>query len=243
MISYRLTPWDTKAFGFSTAELTFTANQDRKALVEKYMQLERELVRSDIRFIYTRIDGQDFKLRKNLQELGFYFAESSLEIAKTKIQKFTKLRLPGIHYLDATPVDIPTIKLIARDVFNYSRFHEDPTIDVSLARARYFNWIDDLMHQQATFKAAYFGKALIGFNIQKEDSENKTANLILAGCDDGQQVFVLSLWNEIIEYNKTLGMQKIATLISAANIGMYNVYAHFGFKVEKTLFGFHKWIK
>lgn len=242
MISYRPTPWDTRAFGFKTAELTFETNQDQKSLTERYLQLENELLQNEIRFIYTRIDGQDFELRKNLQELGFYFAESSLEIAMTKVQKFTKLRLPPLQYLDATKEDIPTIKLIARDTFNYSRFHEDATIDKSLARSRYFNWIDDLVHQKASFKVAYSGKVLIGFNIQKEDSENRTANLVLAGCDDGQQVFVLSLWNEIIEHNKAQGIQKIETLISTSNIGMYNVYAHFGFKVEKTLFGFHKWI-
>lgn len=243
MIDYRLTPWDARAFGFNTAEITaINIDGNIQNLEKELIEVESKLKEENVKFLYTRIDAQDFTLKKALQDLGYYFAESSLYISKNKIKKFEKEKLPKISYQPYSATDIASIKEISQNSFDYSRFHEDPNIDQSLAYNRYYNWIDDLVAQKANIFVAKVGESIIGFNIQKENEDKSESDLILAGCKRGMEIYVMSLWNEIIEANKDLGVRKIKTVISASNIGVFNVYNHFGFKVDKTLFGFHKWL-
>lgn len=242
MIDYIHTPWDTRAFGFKTAELQINSAINGKEFNTLYLDLEKQLKEDDIKFVYTRIDAQNFSLRKAIQEQGFYFAESSLAIVRNKVQKFEKEKFPSINYLAAMDSDVGIIKEIARSSFHYSRFHEDPQLKLERSRDRYFNWVDDLVKQNATIKVAKVGNNLVGFNIQKEDHSKQESSLILAGCADGKQLYTMSLWNEIIHDNKNMGMKKIKTLISSSNINMFNLYAHFDFKVSDTYFGFHKFL-
>lgn len=240
MIEYRLTPWDTKTFGFKTAEITTI--QFSENFSQELKTIEEELKQKEVKFVYTRIDGQDFQLKKILQDFDYYFAESSLTLFKNKLQSFEKQKQPKIKLETFKSSDIDSIKNMARDSFNFGRFHEDANIDSKLSKARYYNWIDDLLSQKATIQTAKLGDKLVGFNIQKEDIVQLETNITLTGCGKGFELYVLSLWNEILEYNKIQGIRKVRTLISTANIGVLNVYSYFGFKVEKTLFGFHKWL-
>lgn len=238
MIRYRLTPWDAKNFGITTAELFFEPPFDN--FEQEYIKIENDLKLENAKFIYTRISGEYFELRKMLNELGFYFAESSLTISKSKIQNFEKHKLPQIRYEEAKETDYERVKTIARDSFDYSRFHEDVNISMNLSRERYFNWIEDLINQRARILIGKLGSRTVGFNIQKETSENSESQLILAGVEKGQEIYAASLWNEILFHNRHLGIRKVRAMISASNVGVLNLYMHFGFKVESTLFGFHK---
>ena len=102
--------------------------------------------------------------------------------------------------------------------------------------------IDDLIKQNADIKVAKKGNRIIGFSIQTNSTEESKSQLILAGCSLGDEIFVKSLWNEILLYNKSLGFSRIETMISGSNIGVMNVYNYFNFTTQKTLFGFHKFI-
>ncbi len=240
MIRYRLTPWDTKVFEFKTAEITTFQGEEISNIEKEYALIEKELREQEVKFVYTRIDANDFKLKNFIQKSGFYFSDCSLKILRTKINKFVKEKLPTLSLELIKDEDISEVKEIATNSFNYSRFHEDYNIPDNLCRKRYSNWIDDLLIQNVDFLVAKVGNKIVGFNAQR--TENKQVELILAGCNSGSEVYVLSLWNEILEYNKNKGINRISTLISAANKGMANVYSHFDFRINDTLLGFHKFL-
>jgi hypothetical protein len=239
-IEYLLTPWDTKSLGFNTAEININGYTEFQNFKEDYSIFENELVKCNVKFIYTRVSNLDKHLRNFLQKAGFYFVETSIELNLNKLSNFERRKLPKIEYKIAAKDDLAFIKNIARDSFNFGRFHEDVNISITKSRLRYFNWIDDLVKQNAEIYVAKIGGSIIGFNIQKSDYSKKTTTLVLAGCKQGAEIFSMSLWNEIIDENKTKGINQISALISASNIGVFNLYLNFNFIVKNTYFGFHK---
>lgn len=238
MISYRLTPWDEKSLRMKTAELT--VDKELVNFEEEFLSLEKKLKEEGVQFIYTRISSENFALRNAIQQAGFYFAECSQTVERNKIHKFEKERFPSLAFELLEEKRLSEIKELAKKSFDFSRFHEDVKIPIEFSRERYFNWIDDLVSQNATIHQATVGDKLVGISIQKEDMDKKQSDLILAGCAKGNELYVMSLWNEILQYNKEQGIRKMKTLISASNVGVVNVYAHFGFKFKQTLLGFHK---
>lgn len=245
-ISYRLTPWDEVSLEMKTAEISLkdTFENSYSEVEEKLITVQKNLLDEGVEFCYTRVSSSDFKLRKLLQENGFYFAEVSQTISKNKIQKFDPIKLPKLKLKEANiDTDLTLIQDIAKDSFDFSRFHEDYNIPKEKSSFRYQNWISDLFRQNVIIHTALVGKKVVGLNIQKIDKNNNTADLILCGCKKGAELYVTSLWNEILKFNKEEGINKISTLISASNVNMANVYSFFGFKINETLFGFHKKLK
>ena len=239
-INYLLTPWDEKSLGFKTAEVTINNFSDFNKFELYYYDLETKLLELGVEFIYTRVCSSDLLLRDYIQKLGFYYAETSIELNLNNLNNLKLRKLPKISYKLAEREDISTIKNIAKDSFNYGRFHEDVNISISKSKLRYYNWIDDLILQKAEIYVAKVGDNIVGFNIQKSDYIEKETKLILAGCRVGAEIFTLSLWNEILNSNKYNEMNKISALISASNIGVFNIYLNYNFKVKNTYFGFHK---
>jgi hypothetical protein len=240
MINYRLTPWDTKSLNLKTLEITEIQFNTIDEFTEEYSNFENNIIKDGVQFVYTRINAQNFELRRVIQNLGFYFAESSMEVSLSKLEKFQERKLPKIDFHLPNLDEIEQIRSIAYESFDFSRFHEDFSINGISARERYSNWILDLAENNLDFLVSKIGNQVIGFNIQKTNFESKSATLILAGCKRGAELFVMPLWNQILLHNKNIGISKVTTLISSANIGVANVYFQFGFKVNKTLFGFHK---
>lgn len=240
-IDYRLTPWDEKSIGLKTAEIIINKISDYENFEKTYYSIESDLINLGVEFIYTRINCNDVKLRFAIQDCGFYYAESSIEVVNNYVKKFQKNKLPKISYEKATDnYEYDVVKKIASESFNYGRFHEDINVPFSKAQIRYYNWIDDLIKQKAEIYVAKVGDTIVGFNIQKTNySENSTV-LVLAGCNTGAEIFASSLWNEIISHNKSNSINKISALISASNLGVFNLYINFGFKIKNTFFGFHK---
>ena len=239
-VNYILTPWDEKSLGYKTAEILINEYSDYENFNYYFNKTEKDLINVGVEFIYTRISSTDLNLRNFIQKVGFYFVETSLELNLNNVSKYKKKIFPKIIYQIADENDLESIKNIASDSFNYGRFHEDKNIPFNKSQLRYYNWIDDLVEQGAEIYVAKVGKNIVGFNIQKLDYTNKISTLILAGCKVGAEIFSMSLWNEIIESNRVKGINKISALISSSNLGVFNIYLNYNFKVKNTYFGFHK---
>jgi len=239
-IDYFLTPWDAKSLDLKTAEIKINTYSNLDDFKIEYNSIEKKLIKANVQFVYTRINSFDMPLRDFLQKSGFYFVETSLELSLNKFHNFERRKLPKIEYKLAVEEDLSFIKAIARDSFNFGRFHEDVNISITKSRLRYFYWIDDLVNQNAEIYVAKVGKNIVGFNIQKTDLSRKVVTLTLAGCKIGAEIFSMSLWNEIIYENRIKGLNQIDALISASNIGVFNLYNRFNFALKNTYLGFHK---
>lgn len=241
LIEYRNTPWDTLAFGFMTNEIINIKYSDPDQLKELMILYEEMVSSQGIKLSYCRINAQDQYLKLNLQQSGYYYAETSILLSKTDVQKenFGKFFKKNLNFTTPqTEEDFNQIKIIASNAFHYSRFHEDPNIHQEKAKIRYFNWIDDLRLQNKEFVIYKTDKTIHSFLVFSINNQEVT--LWIGGSDEGKGFLTPLFWASFFTVLQHRGIKKIGGIISAANIPMFNTYIKLSFKVEKMLIGFHR---
>lgn len=239
-LNYRPTPWDSRVFGAPTFEITdFTAEDFYKAS-ELLRNFEGEIQQQKPAIIYCRVPYDALHLRKALTVAGYLNAETSLEIEKNDVQKFEfpAWARSDISLEPAQESDYESIRLLASEQFHYSRFHDDPFIDISIARKRYYNWIDDLIKQN---KEIWIYRSKDGLHAMHIQSVNGSrADWVLTGASAAKAGLAFPLWATAFKQMQRRGVEHIHTLISAGNKGVANLYVYFQFRVKQTVLGYHK---
>ena len=238
-LEFRETPWDTRSFGISTREILDVEYANEAELVELIDEFEKSLPPESL--VYFRRDSNDLTVKKVMLSKGYYIAECACLM---KLARFKKVDF-GKIYKNDLPLDtefdekdIKDLQQIARESFHYSRFHEDPFIDLEKAKKRYENWILDLVEQGKKLFLYRSGGEIISF-LFYEIVDNK-ANLILGGSKDGYGMMTLYFFSTILTRFQKEGIKKIEVMISASNIGILNTYITFGFTDQMTFFDYHK---
>ena len=241
-IEFRDTPWDMRSLGLSAIEVLNFQYATETGLAELFELLDEYCGAHHVDLAYLRIAATDKLAKKMLNRSGYEFIETSIKVVNPNIQKTSfEIKIPPrfeLHPLVAD--DIPQIVEIARDAFNFSRFHEDYNIGEVAARQRYAGWIGDLVAQHKNFLVYKAGGEVKSFLVYDEIAE-KTISLILAGSEKSQGYLSPFFWSSFLAKLKGAGERRIEAVISAANISVINLYTQFGFKVEMTYFGFHKY--
>ena len=247
-LKWDFTPWDERAFGFKTAEIISFQVSDDDKFIPLIKSLDEWASKESIRFMYTRVGAAEKKLRAQLLQSGFYAAETSFKISKKLPQipyaNIDKRRL----FLEKITKDdkrVEIIQSIAENEFHFSRFHDDPFIEERKCRQRYRNWIGDLVNQniELFLVLCKHKKNVVGFHAQRINEDKKHAELILTGTTGQASMMSVFLWQCALDQLIDRGISSCDTLISAANIGVINLYNHLAFKYEKCLIGYHKWYK
>ncbi|MDC7807950.1 hypothetical protein PQS31_14140 [Luteimonas sp BLCC-B24] len=236
----RLTPWDERALGFVTAEVThFEAElaQDAAALLAGLEQWASALA---VRYLFGRVDANDQLLRAALAAGDFRFVETSLTVSRSSAHTLPAVpqgMRPSLR--PAVADDIPTLRRIAQDDFHHGRFLEDPAIDTRAARARTANWVEDLVAGGLAYTAESRGR-IIGFHAERVHAAERCAELLLTGVAAPYAMLAVPLWVTALEALGARDIQSCTTLVSAANTGILNLYARLGFQFNSSLTGFRK---
>ena len=241
-LEFRGTPWDKRSLGLNALEVMNIRCADEARLARLFIDLDEYCTEQHIELAYLRIDATDKLAKKVLNHSGFEFIETSLKVVNPNIRKcdFEKKVPARFELHPATREDIPQIVGIARDAFNFSRFHEDYNIGETAARQRYADWIGDLQTQQKKFLVYRAGGAVRSILVYDE-IEGGAISLILAGSEKSQGYLSPFFWSSFLAKLKDDGAKRIEAVISAANVPVINLYTQFGFVVEKSYFGFHKY--
>jgi hypothetical protein len=241
LLEFRATPWDTRAFGFSTSEILDIQYTDRALLNELLRSYASQVQTQGVKFSYCRINAQDYDLKLALQYAGYYYAETSLFVTKTDVHKedFGKIFKNNLKIsAPQSEEDYEQIKMMAQNAFHYSRFHEDPNISPEKAQLRYFNWIDDLRLQKKEFLIYKTGNTInsfITFSVEKE-----SVTLFVGGSDEGKGFLTPFFWSTFLTELQHRGVKRVGGIMSAANIPMLNMYSKLAFRVDEVLLGFHR---
>ncbi|QIL21507.1 hypothetical protein [Thermomonas sp. HDW16] len=241
-LTARLTPWDERALGFATAEIT-SFNADEAAVALDLLQ-QAEFWAADlrVRYLFGRIDANLPLLRRALLQAGHRFVETSLSISRSGMGNLPAVprgMLPTLR--PATAADIPQLRQIAHDDFVHGRFLEDPEIDGARARMRTANWIEDLVGTGLAYAAESRGR-VIGFHAERIRSGGHHAELLLTGTAAPYAMLAMPLWATALESLAARDIRLCTTLVSAANTGILNLYARLGFQFNSTLAGFRKFL-
>lgn len=235
------TPWDAKSLGVDTFEISLPSincsNIDgvKKSLIE-ITNIDNPAI------FYTRISANSILQKKILMSTGFLNCETQLHVVKNNLKNFASpkelgsRRLPIQH---ATEQDYAEVVQKSSEVFNYSRFHEDPYIDTDRANFRMKIWTEDLKIQKVPLIVSRnkVGE-LDSFIFYKKNDAN--IELILGGSMPGKGMMTPLFWASFIEYFKGIGIKSIETKISASNMVIANVYLFFNFQIKAVNFDFHK---
>lgn len=241
-LDFRATPWDMRSLGLNAIEVMNLRYHDVSGLDSLLDELLHYCSLNTIDLAYLRVDSADFPAKAALQDAGFKFIETSLKVANPKVQKFDFGKIIPSRFCLRSPLEseFPQIRQIAHDAFDFSRFHEDYNISKEAARRRYADWIDDMFAQGKNFLVYEAGGAIKSFLVYDCTAEG-TYNLLLAGSERSQGYLSPFFWSSFLTQLKAENAKRIETVVSAANIPVINLYAQFGFCVEQSLFGFHKY--
>jgi hypothetical protein len=240
-LEYRKTPWDTRALGFPTNEILSINYSDSLHINQLLRQFSEISQDAGIRFSYCRINSSDIALKNALQKSGYYYAETSALISKHDIHRedFGAIfRNDLVLSIPQTDIEFQQLRLIAQNAFQYSRFHEDPNIELELAKKRYYHWIDDLRAQKCSFLTYSTDGVIHAFFAYTLN--NNSATLLLGGSDTGKGFLSPSFWSSCLTDLKNQDIKHASGIISVANIGIFNIYSRFNFTVEKVMLGFHR---
>lgn len=241
-LAARLTPWDERALGFVTAELTamdVTSIADAGSLLE---ELEQWCASKSVRYLFGRIDASRSVSKAALLQRGYQLVETSLTVSRSGFAGLPTVprgMRPTLRL--ATPTDITELRRIAANDFAHGRFLEDPAIDPERAAERTANWIEDLVNGGLAHVAESRGRT-IGFHAERLNMEKRSAELLLTGVTAPYAMLALPLWITALDALAARDIQQCTTLVSAANTGVLNLYARLGFHFNNTLFGFRKFL-
>lgn len=238
VMHFRPTPWDTRLFGFNTSEIMEIRYRDGDALSELLQRYDEYNSRQSVKFTYMRIDANDRLLKRKLQDSGFYYAETSICVTKKDLPTYENPYHISIPLAAPVDEDFPQMREIAKNDFFYGRFHEDPHVDIAKARERYMNIIDDQRELKRDFLVYKRDGEVVGFHIQSVSES--TSAMILTGTRKERSLVSYYFWASILKNLKERGIREASTVISVANVPIVNLYSFFGFRIEKTLVGFHK---
>lgn len=236
------TPWDREVFQRDTYELEFLAQSDCTPESISSTLLKITDVQKPSLF-YGRVEANSMIHKRALLDAGFFTCETQLEIRRGGISRFIcphelgSKRLPIAH---GDFKDYDEIITIASDVFNYSRFHEDPYIDPVMCRLRMARWAAAMREQDTPLIVSRNRAGNLDAFLFYQEIGIDSIELILGGSLPGKGVLTPFFWASFFEFFRDKGINIVSTKISAANIVILNIYTLFGFKVSRVLLDFHK---
>lgn len=241
-LNARLTPWDERALGFATAEITRIEASSTAAALDLLLQAQGWANEHRVRYLFGRVAANHRLLRAALLLADFQFVETSLAISRSGVGGLPVVprgMQPTLR--PATAADIPLLRRIAHDDFGHGRFLEDPAIDEAHARLRTANWIEDLVHAGLAYAAESRGR-VIGFHAERLYPGEQCAELLLTGAAAPYAMLATPLWITALESLAARNIRHCTTLVSAANTGILNLYARLGFQFNSPLAGFRKFL-
>lgn len=241
-ITFRETPWDKKIFGLKTYEIL---DMKLESFCE-FEDLQREfLLQTNADFVNGRFCATDLTIKKALLLNEFQVMESSLQIYLPSLKRYNppmmfKSKILSLELFNSQ--DLEDLKSLAAESFHFSRFHENPFFKKDLADKRVSSWVEDLVHQGKTIWVFKDKKKIVAFIAF--DLVDDQINLILGGCRQNFGLYAPYFWNSFLLKMRDEGVgKKVFTVVSAANVGVLNIYFNMGFRVKKSFLDYQKIIR
>lgn len=237
------TPWDARAFGRPTQDLVACAlaaeNDGPPHLdAELFSCLEERCADGGIALVTARIDADRRHAIGRFQAAGFRQVETVYRLALPNLSRFSPPpRLRTLALREARPADAPALIAQAAGTFRYGRFAEDPAIPEAVNRDRQIDWMEGLLAGGSRVLVADLAGEPAAFMAVTVDGDG--AQLVLGGTRPTAAALALPLWSSVLQLLRAEGVRRVSATISAANLGVVNLYASLGFRFEQVLAGLH----
>jgi hypothetical protein len=231
--SIALLPWDEAIFGFPVADFRIGAAppdvRDLPAFREALLRFCRQ-TRCDL--ISARVTATAPPLVSLLLKAGFIYVDFCL---LTTLSKLTPESLPKSRFAvrPAQSRDHEAIYQISASAFQFGRYHSDPYFPRELANRRYVQWMRNALEssdpEDLTFVLASPERV---FGFMHVVIRCRDAGLRLGAVVPGSSLGHF-LYSETLRAVSGLGAMSASTSVSAANVGVLNIYSALGFRFSR----------
>ncbi|MCE9577002.1 MAG: hypothetical protein K8W52_27900 [Deltaproteobacteria bacterium] len=239
-IRWHTTPWDRRSLGVTTVELLAVDYADPVGLPQALAEFDRVAIADAVGLATIRVAAADRALIAALVGAGFAHVETSHPLAlDLAAHDPARVFRRAVDVEVAGPGDRDELVALARDGFDYSRFHEDARIHPGRARARFAWWIADSLKDDRDevwiHRHAGAIAALMSFRRQGD-----RVQLLLGGTRPDAGPIAPLFWAGVLTRLRAEGATMVATRISAANPAALRLHTAFGFVETATDAGLTK---
>ena len=239
-MDYFLVPWDTQIFNRPVAQIAnieiYNKNQAKKDL-KPYQEWCKQ---QKIELCSCRITHDKIKESMFLEEQDFRFIELNYQPVLSNLQNLT-FNDSDIQIALADEHDQPLLAQAAATIFHHERFHIDPRINSNLANNRYRIWLKNGFNlPQQTVLKCMLNAQIIGFFVIEYPQPNHCFWSLIGLLPDYQgQGLGKKVWQAMLHWHQTAGVEKVSTSISSHNIAVFNLYIALGFRFPNPYATFH----
>jgi ribosomal protein S18 acetylase RimI-like enzyme len=234
-LDYHVVPWDTEIIGKPVAQISRICITDPTAAVEEYETFRTWCSREAIQLCACRVQTGTLVESMFLEAQGFRFVElnylprlAELQ-ARTAPETSTSLK---IDIVDAEHSDQDELADMAAQVLRHGRFHQDPRIDPALGDKRYRAWMTNAFTRpsQRVLKCMLDGEIAAFFVVEFPAKDHCFWSLV--GLAPGREGKGLGkrVWNAMLAYHRSRGIDVVSTSISSHNVPVFNLYVSLGFR-------------
>lgn len=234
-VAWRPTPWDADGLGVAhTIELTALTGEGPD-LAAALAIVDAEAIAAGAALSTTRVDESATAAIAALTAAGYVAIERSCALRFDLTAPPRPIARRTVAIEPARLADAAALADLAGDGFDYSRFHEDPRIHVSRARARYRRWIvDSLGNGDEVWLHRHHGAlaALMSFRRAGDHVQ-----LLLGGVRRDLGPLASMFWAGVLGRLRDDGVTTVDTRVSVANDGAMRLHEAFGFAVTSRAIG------
>jgi len=215
------TPWDSRAFGIKTYEITSLS----ESVLKEIQCLQGHFT--------VRVDPLSSK--RILHDYGFYYCDTLIEPYCTP-EKFIAFNDPASYVSRSVVLD--DLLAVSHGAFIHGRFHRDFNINRDLADLRYDLWLKDLYNSGDVLGLMYQDEIAGFFGL----AANKIVLHAVGGKYRGKGL-AKYLWSAACGEMFHSGYGEIRSSVSASNVVVLNVYSSLGFRFRNSLDVYHRFNK
>ncbi len=231
--SVALLPWDAEILGFGVADYRWGTPEAMARQSAAFREaLAHWAAAGGVEAVVCCVPPEDRHTLSMLPSLGFLFFDYTYEITLSRLQA-TSFPAPRVPVRLAESSDGDEVERIAEQVFRFGRYHADPYIPRHLANARYRKWLRGAFAGRSMASRMYVAGApgnVRGFFHAELWKASARITIIAVDTPFQRGLTGFSLVAGVLNDLKRAGIQRVSSKISAANLGVLNLAAAFGFR-------------
>lgn len=226
--------WDTKYFGVNSARVVLREKMEEHEF--KYL-LQRT---KEFQFVtFTNVNNNPFNnfLIGNIPSI--FLVDTNMQFQK-KVTVTAKLDFVP-YRIESNCEGINEVTQIASEAFNYSRFFNDPNLDIEAAKNIYTNWVKNSFGKPDKYFILAEEEGIVGFLLFSLKDDIAIIELIsLSAQAQGKGVGTKLISTlESFAYEKGILVIRVGTQVD--NIQAVNFYLNKGFTYNERSSVYHYW--